>query len=330
MLKYIVRRIVTMVPTLIAISIVSFVIIQLPPGDFLTSYVANLEAAGEHVEDATIAALEKRYGLGQPIYVQYGKWVLGMLHGDFGQSFRWGAPVSKLIWGRLGLTVLISFATLLVTWLFSFPVGIYSAVKQYSPGDYIFTTLGFVGVATPNFLIALVLMVVTYLYFGQSVGGLFSPEYVDAPWTWARLVDLLSHLWVPLIVLGTSGTASLIRIMRANLLDELEKPYVTTARAKGQSEFTLLMRYPVRAALNPFVSTVGWTLPRLVSGSTIVSVVLNLPTTGPLMLQALVAQDMYLAGSFILMLSVLTVIGTLVSDILLAWLDPRIRLSVSQ
>lgn len=328
MLRYIARRVVTMIPTLIAISIVSFIIIQLPPGDFLTSYVANLEAQGEGVDDETIAALQKRYGLGQPIYVQYGKWVWGMLHGDFGQSFRWGVPVSELIWGRLGLTVLVSSTTLVLTWLISFPVGIYSAVKQYSLGDYVFTTAGFLGVAIPNFLIALVLMVLTYVYLGQSVGGLFSPEYVEAPWTWARVVDLANHMWIPLIVLGTSGTASLIRIMRANLLDELEKPYVVTARAKGQSEFKLLMRYPVRAALNPFVSTVGWSLAQLVSGSTIVAVVLNLPMTGPLMLQALIAQDMYLAGSFILMLSVLTVIGTLLSDILLAWLDPRIRLSL--
>jgi peptide/nickel transport system permease protein len=320
----------SMIPTVIAISIVSFAIIQLPPGDFLTSYVASLEAQGEHVEPEVIAALEKRYGLGQPIHVQYGKWIWGVLHGDFGQSFRWGAPVSELIWGRLGLTVLVSFATLVVTWLISFPVGIYSAVRQYSVGDYAFTILGFLGVATPNFLIALVLMVLTYVYLGQSVGGLFSPEYVEAPWTWARVVDLLKHMWIPLVVLGTSGTASLIRVMRANLLDEIEKPYVTTARAKGQREFTLLMRYPVRAALNPFVSTVGWTLASLVSGSTIVAVVLNLPMVGPLMLSALISQDMYLAGSFILMLSTLTVIGTLLSDILLAWLDPRIRLSLSQ
>jgi len=317
-----------MIPTLIAISIVSFIIIQLPPGDFLTAYVANLEAQGEGVDDETIAALRKRYGLGQPIHVQYGKWVWGILHGDFGQSFRWGVPVSELIWGRLGLTVLVSSTTLVLTWLISFPVGIYSAVKQYSLGDYFFTTAGFLGVAIPNFLIALVLMVLTYVYLGQSVGGLFSPEYVEAPWTWARVVDLANHMWIPLIVLGTSGTASLIRIMRANLLDELEKPYVVTARAKGQSEFKLLMRYPVRAALNPFVSTVGWSLAQLVSGSTITAVVLNLPMAGPLMLQALIAQDMYLAGSFILMLSVLTVIGTLLSDILLAWLDPRIRLSL--
>ena len=330
MLKYTIRRILAMIPTVLAISVVSFIIIQLPPGDFLTAYVGNLEAQGETINEETIAALEKRYGLGQPIHMQYLKWIWGVLHGDFGQSFRWGAPVGSLIWGRLGLTVLVSLSTLIVTWVISFPVGVYSAVRQYSVGDYLFTVLGFLGVATPNFLIALVLMVLSYLYLGQSVGGLFSPEFVEAPWSWAKFVDLLGHMWIPLAVLGTSGTASLIRVMRANLLDEMEKPYVITARAKGQSEFRLLMRYPVRAALNPFVSTVGWTLPSLVSGSTIVAVVLNLPMVGPLMLGALISQDMYLAGSFILMLSILTVIGTLLSDILLAWLDPRIRLSVSE
>jgi len=313
---------------LIIISIVSFVIIQLPPGDFLTAYVANMEAEGEHIDEATLAGLRARYGLGQPIYVQYLKWIWGVLHGDFGQSFRWNAPVSGLIWGRLGLTVLVSFVTLVFTWLVAFPVGIYSAVKQYSIGDYVATAIGFLGVATPNFLLALVLMVFSYAYLGQSVGGLFSPRYAEAPWTWDKVRDLLNHIWIPLVVLGTSGAAGLIRTMRANLLDELEKPYVVTARAKGQREMTLLMRYPVRAALNPFVSTVGWSLAGLASGTTIVAVVLNLPMVGPLMLGALISQDMYLAGSLILMLSVLTVVGTLISDILLAWLDPRIRLSL--
>ena len=328
MLKYMLRRIMMMIPTLIAISIVSFVIIQLPPGDFLTAYVANLEAEGEGIDEATIAGLRARYGLGQPIYVQYLKWIWRVFHGDFGQSFRWNAPVANLIWGRLGLTVLVSFVTLIFTWLVAFPVGIYSAVRQYSFGDYIATAIGFLGVATPNFLLALVLMVLSYAYLGQSVGGLFSPQYAEAAWTWDKFRDLLNHIWIPLVVLGTSGAAGLIRIMRANLLDELEKPYVITARAKGQKELTLLLRYPVRAALNPFVSTVGWSLAALASGTTIVAVVLNLPMVGPLMLGALISQDMYLAGSLILMLSVLTVIGTLISDILLAWLDPRIRLSL--
>lgn len=328
MLRYTLRRIVMMIPTLIAISIVSFVIIQLPPGDFLTAYIGNLEAEGQGIDEATIAGLRARYGLGQPIYVQYAKWIWGVLHGDFGQSFRWNAPVADLIWGRLGLTVLVSFVTLIFTWIVSFPVGIYSAVRQYSLGDYVATALGFLGVATPSFLLALVLMVFTYSVFGQSVGGLFSPEYAEAAWSWDRVRDLLAHIWIPLVVLGTGGAAGLIRTMRANLLDELEKPYVVTARAKGQRELTLLLRYPVRAALNPFVSTVGWSLAGLASGTTIVAVVLNLPMVGPLMLGALISQDMYLAGSLILMLSVLTVIGTLISDILLAWLDPRIRLSL--
>jgi len=264
--------------------------------------------------------------LGQPIYVQYFKWVTGILRGDFGQSFTWGVSVSSLIWDRVWLTILISFITLMFTWMLALPIGVYSAVRQYSFLDYVFTFIGFIGVAVPGFLLALVLMVIAYSQFNMSVGGLFSPGFEDAPWSWARVGDLLSHMWMPVIVLGLGGTASLIRIMRANLLDELNKPYVVTARAKGQSEIKLLMRYPVRAALNPFVSTLGWTLPQLVSGSTIVAVVLNLPLTGPMMLQALVSQDMYLAGSFILILSVLTVIGTLISDILLAWLDPRIRL----
>jgi peptide/nickel transport system permease protein len=326
MLRYIGWRLLMMIPTIFVISVVSFIVIQLPPGDFLTSYVAGITARGETIDDATIQSLRNAYGLGQPIYVQYFKWITGVLHGDFGQSFTWRVSVSSLIWDRVWLTILVSMVTLLFTWIVAFPIGIYSAVRQYSILDYVFTFIGFIGVAVPGFLLALVLMVVAFAQFNMSVGGLFSPDFVDAPWSWERVVDLLKHLWIPVIVLGLSGTASLIRIMRANLLDELHKPYVVTARLKGQTEFKLLLRYPVRAALNPFVSTLGWTLPQLVSGSTIVAVVLSLPLTGPMMLQALLAQDMYLAGSFILILSVLTVIGTLVSDILLAWLDPRIRL----
>jgi len=326
MLRYIGWRVLMMIPTIFVISVVSFVVIQLPPGDFLTSYVAGITARGETIDDATVESLRNAYGLGQPIYIQYIKWITGVLHGDFGQSFTWRVSVSSLIWDRVWLTILVSLVTLLFTWVVAFPIGIYSAVRQYSILDYVFTFIGFIGVAVPGFLLALVLMVVAFAQFNMSVGGLFSPDFVDAPWSWERMVDLLKHIWIPVIVLGLSGTASLIRIMRANLLDELHKPYVVTARLKGQSEFKLLLRYPVRAALNPFVSTLGWTLPQLVSGSTIVAVVLSLPLTGPMMLQALLAQDMYLAGSFILILSVLTVIGTLVSDILLAWLDPRIRL----
>lgn len=327
MVGYVVRRIVTMIPMMVVVSILSFVIIQLPPGDFLTSYIANLEAQGELVDEDMIANLKARYGFDEPVYVQYLKWVKGIPSGNFGMSFTWQAPVADLIWDRLLLTVVISLSTMLLTWVIAFPVGIYSAVYKYSFADYLFTFLGFLGMATPSFLLALVLMVLSFLWFNQSVGGLFSGDFVDAPWSWAKVLDLLMHLWLPVVILGLSGTASLIRVMRANLLDELNKPYVTTARAKGLLERKLLLRYPVRIALNPFVSTLGWQLPRLVSGSTIVAVVLNLPSTGPLLLSALVAQDMYLAGTFIMMLSGLTIIGTLLSDILLAWLDPRIRLA---
>lgn len=326
MLQYIARRLVMMIPTLVLVSIVSFAIIQLPPGDYLTSYVSQLASMGELVDESAIQALKDRYGLGQPIYVQYLRWVGNMLQGDFGQSMEWNRPVWDLLWERLPLTFVLSLATLLLTWIVAFPIGVYSAVKQYSLGDYIATFIGFLGLATPDFLLALVLMWVFFAFFNQSVGGLFSTDFQSAPWSLAKVWDLMKHLALPMIVLGASGTASLIRIMRANLLDELHKPYVVTARSKGLSESRLLLKYPVRAALNPFVSTAGWYLPALVSGSTIVAVVLNLPITGPLLLRALMSQDMYLAGSFIFMLSALTIFGTLISDILLAWLDPRIRL----
>jgi peptide/nickel transport system permease protein len=314
-----------MVPTLIAIAVISFVIIQLPPGDFLTTYIVRLQAAGDLVDEAELQAIKSRYGLDQPMYVQFIKWVTNMFRGDFGHSMDWGRPVRDLIWDRLLLTFLLSLSTLLFTWAVAFPIGVLSAVKQYSVWDYLFTFISFLGVATPNFLLALVLMWFAFSQFGQSVGGLFSPDYLDAPWSWARVQDLLRHLWIPMIILGTASTAGLIRVMRANLLDELHKPYVLTARSKGLSELRLLIKYPLRAALNPFISSVGWILPGLVSGSTIVAVVLSLPTSGPLYLRALRSQDMFLAGTFMLMLSTLTVIGTLISDILLAWLDPRIR-----
>ena len=326
MLTYIIRRILYMIPTLFAISVVAFFIIQLPPGDFLTSLVAGMAEQGETIDSAQLAALKQRYGLDQPFYVQYWKWISGIVfRGDFGQSFEWNRPVNTLIWDRLGLTFILSLSTLVFVWAVAIPVGIYSAVRKYSLGDYVATFLGFIGLATPNFLIALVLLYVSFKYFGQSVGGLFSPEYIDAPWSWGKLTDLLAHLWIPMVVLGTAGTAGLIRTMRANLLDELGRPYVVTARAKGLAENRLLVKYPVRLALNPFVSGLNDVLVQLVSGAAIVSIVLSLPTTGPLLLRALMSQDMYLAGSFILMLSVLTVVGTLLSDILLAWLDPRIR-----
>lgn len=326
MVQYIVRRTLLMIPTIIVISIITFALIQLPPGDYLTTLVAGMSSQGETVNQAAIEALRERYGLGEPVYVQYYKWVRNIvLRGDFGASFEYNRPVTALIGERLGFTLMLSFTTLMLTWMIAFPIGIYSAVRQYSIGDYFFSFIGFIGLAIPNFMLALVLMYVSFKYFGQSVGGLFSPDFVEAPWSLARLQDFLAHLWIPVAIIGLNGTAGLIRIMRANLLDEMKKPYVVTARAKGVEENKLLMKYPVRLALNPFVSTVGWTLPTLISGEAIIAVVLSLPTTGPLFLRALQSQDMYLAGSIILILSVLTVIGTLISDVLLALLDPRIR-----
>lgn len=316
-----------MIPTLFLISIVAFVIIALPPGDYLTTLIAQMRAQGGDVDPGRIAALEVRYGLNDPVYVQYLKWISAIvLHGDFGQSFQLNRPVSSVLEQRLPLTVTIAVFTLVFTWLVAFPVGIYSAVRQYTVGDYFATTIGFLGLAVPNFLIALVLMFIGYRYFGQSVGGLFSPEYIDAGWNLGKFVDLLGHIWVPVVVLGMAGTAGLIRILRANLLDELRKPYVVAARARGVPERRLIMKYPLRVAMNPFISTVGWILPVLVSGEVIVAQVLSLPTTGPILLSSLLSQDMYLAGSIILIMSVLTVIGTLLSDFALAWLDPRVRL----
>lgn len=329
MLRYIARRILLMIPTLILISFVTFIVVQLPPGDYLNAYVAQLtQEGGESVDREQIEILRERYGLNEPFLVQYWKWISNIVfEGDFGRSFEWERPVSDLLWGRIALTFVVSLASLLFVYCVAFPIGVYSAIRKYSLGDYIFTFLGFLGLAVPNFLLALVLMVTSLQVFGVTPGGLFSPEYAEAPWSFAKLIDFLAHLWIPMIIIGTASTAALIRVMRANLLDELNKPYVETARAKGQSEAVLIMRYPVRIALNPFVSRLGWELPALVSGAAITSIVLNLPTAGPILLSALQSQDMFLAGSFILILSVLTVIGTLISDILLAWLDPRIRYS---
>lgn len=325
MLSFIVQRLLVMIPTLLLISIISFVIIQLPRGDYLTSYIAELSTSGESVDADMIASLRKRYGLDQPFYVQYFKWIWGFLHGDFGQSFEWNKPVRVMIGDRLTLTIVISIATLLFTWAASIPIGIFSATHQYSLGDHAFTFVGFIGLATPNFLLALILMYIAYRYFGTSVGGLFSPDYVEAAWSIGKVLDLIRHLWIPVVVVGTAGTAGLIRIMRANLLDELRKQYVITARAKGVPETRLLFKYPVRIAINPLISTIGWMLPFIVSGEALVSIVLNLPTVGPVLLRALLFQDMYLAGSLVMILSCLTVIGTLISDILLVSVDPRIR-----
>ena len=325
MLQYVGRRIVLLIPTLLVVTIISFILIQLPPGDYLTTYIASLEAGGLVIQEDEIAALKMQYGLDQPIYMQYFKWMAGISRGDFGMSLEWQRPVSELIWDRLLLTFVLSLSTILFSWSLAIPIGIYSATNQYSLLDYLFTFIGFIGLGTPGFMLALILMWIAYSYLGISVGGLFSRDFVDAPWSMAKVVDLLKHIWIPLIILGMRGTAGLIRTMRANMLDELRRPYVVTARAKGLKERDVIFKYPVRVAMNPFVSTVGWTLPRLISGSTIVSVVLSLPTTGPLLLRALRNQDMYLAGSFLLILSTLTVIGTLLSDLMLAWLDPRIR-----
>lgn len=323
--QYILRRILYIIPTLLVVSLISFIVIELPPGDFLTSMVAQMELQGESIDQTEVENLKIRYGLNLPIYARYVKWLLGVLQGDFGYSLEWNKPVGELIWGRLGLTFMISLATLLFTWMVSLPIGIYSATHQYSLGDYTATFLGFIGLGFPSFLVALIFLWIAYSTFGVNLGGLFSDKFVDAPWSWAKFADMLGHLWLPLIVLGLGGTAGGIRSMRANLLDELHKPYVATARSKGLTELRTVLKYPVRVAMIPFVSTIGWALPQLVSGATIISVVLSLPTTGPLLLKALMAQDMYLAGSFVFMLSVLTVIGTLISDVLLGMLDPRIR-----
>ncbi len=314
-----------MIIILLAVSVVSFIIIQLPPGDYLTYYMQRLKASGVEVGEAQIRSLERQYGLDLPVYAQYFKWMWKMLHGDFGRSFQWNRPVSELIAERLPLTVTISILTLFFIYAVAIPIGIYSATHQYSIGDYGFTVFGFAGLATPNFLLAIILMFVFYKYFGLSAGGLFSVEYQIAPWSVGKFLDMLKHLPIPIIVIGTAGTASLIRVMRGCLLDELGKQYVITARAKGVAERALLFKYPVRVAVNPIISTIGWTLPRIVSGETITAIVLSLPTTGPLLFSALLAQDMYLAGSTIMFLSSLTVIGTLISDILLVWVDPRIR-----
>ena len=326
MLAYILRRIVTMIPTLLVISMLVFVIIQLPPGDYLESHIAELQSQGEAVDEKKIQFLREQYGLDKPLLHQYWYWLTGMLQGDFGYSFEYDLPVTEVVGDRLFLTVIISIATILFTWIVAFPIGIYSATHQYSWGDYGLSTLGFLGLATPNFLLALVMLYFANVYFGTSIGGLMDPEYIDAPWSMDKIISILEHLWIPVIVIGTAGTAGMIRRLRANLLDELQKQYVTTGRAKGLPPGKLLAKYPLRVALNFFVADIGNLLPAVISGAEIVAVVLSLPTTGPILLSALQSQDMYLAGSFLMFLAVLTVVGVLVSDIALALLDPRIRL----
>ncbi len=326
MLGYLVNRVLTMIPTLFVISVLVFLIIQAPPGDYLTTYIEELKSQGEAVDPAKIHYLREQYGLDRPLYQQYLVWVTGLLRGDLGYSFEYGLPVSEVVGDRLMLTVIVSAATILFVWVVSFPIGIYSATRQYSIGDYGLTFLGFIGLATPSFLLALVLLYFANVTFGTSIGGLMDPAYIDQPWSWAKLGSVLEHLWVPVVVIGTSGTAGMIRRLRANLLDELQKQYVVTARAKGLPRGRALVKYPLRMALNPFIADIGNLLPEVVSGAVIVSVVLSLPTTGPMLLDALQSQDMYLAGSFLMFLALLTVIGVFLSDILLAVLDPRIRL----
>jgi peptide/nickel transport system permease protein len=325
MFGYAVRRLLMMIPTLLAISIIVFVIIQLPPGDYFTTYLNELQSRGESVDPNKIEFLKQQYGFDKPLYLQYLHWVGGLLQGDLGYSFEHELPVRTVVGDRLLLTFILSFTTIVFTWAIAFPIGVYTAVRQYSLGDYSLTFLGFIGLATPNFLLALVLQYLAHVWFGTSIGGLMDPQYIDQPWSWAKAGSVFAHIWIPVIVIGTSGTAGMIRRLRANLLDELQKQYVVTARAKGMPPMRALLKYPLRMALNPFIADIGNLLPQVISGAAIVSVVLSLPTTGPMLLRALQSQDMYLAGSFLMFLATFTVIGTLLSDLALAALDPRIR-----
>jgi len=325
-LAYLVRRLILAALTVWAVSVLAFVIIQLPPGDYITSYIAQMSASGSSVSQQDADALRHEYGLDQPVWIQYLRWMRMVLRGNFGMALEWQRPVSEVIGDRLWLTMVVSVAAIILTWGLALPIGVYSAVRQYSVGDYVATFIGFIGLAVPSFLLALVLMYIGFKYFNASIGGLFSDEFVEAPWGLAKAWDMAKHLPLPALILGLAGTAQLIRIMRANLLDELRKPYVMTARARGVSERRVILKYPVRVALNPFASTIGYLLPYVVSGSIIVSLVLSLPTVGPLLLRALVAQDMFLAGTIVLLLGVMTVVGTFLSDLLLMWIDPRIRM----
>lgn len=326
MLKYIIKRIMLMIPLLLLLSIVIFWIIQLPPGDYIQTYVAGLQATGAKVDQSFIDAMYKQYGLDKPVFIQYFYWMKNVLAGNLGFSFAYNLPVNQLIMSRLPLSLAISGCSLLFVWLVGFPLGVYAATHQRKAGDYIVSFFAFIGAATPGFLLALIMMWIMFSQFGMSVGGLYSTDMVSAPWGWAKFLDLLSHVWLPVFIIGFTSTAGLIRLMRANLLDEINAPYVKTARAKGVSGKILLLKYPTRMALIPFVSTIGWTLPGLFSGETIVSIVLNMPTMSPLLLSALKLQDMTLAGSILLIISVLTVFGTVLSDILLVVVDPRIKL----
>lgn len=326
MLGFLIRRTLTMIVTLFVVSILVFVIIQLPPGDYLTTYIEELKAQGETVDPKKITFLREQYGLDQPLYEQYLTWVTGLLQGDLGYSFEYNLPVADVVGDRLFLSMLLNVATVIFVYIVSFPIGVYSATHQYSWSDHGITFLGLLGLATPNFLLALILLYLGNVWFGTSIGGLMDPEYINQPWSFGKAMSILEHLWVPVVVIGTAGTAGMIRRLRANLLDELQKQYVETGRAKGLPEGKLLRKYPLRMALNPFIADIGSLLPQIVSGSVIVSAVMSLPTTGPMLLEALQSQDMFLAGSFLMFLALLTVAGMFLSDVLLALLDPRIRI----
>ena len=326
MTAYIVRRVLFLFPMLFVISAVVFWIIQLPPGDFMSTYIANLESSGIEVSDELAITLRRQYGLDRPITFQYFYWIRNIVtEGDWGRSFSWNKPVADILAERVPLTVAVSLTSTIFVFLVAIPIGIFSATNQYSLFDYFFTFLGFVGVSIPPFMLALILMWGMFTLFNWSVGGLFSPEYIDAPWSVARFLDLMARIWFPVVLIGLSGTAGLMRVMRGNLLDELRKQYVVTARAKGIPEMRVLFYYPVKIAVNPVISTIGWILPGIVAGEVLVSIVLNLQTTGPVLFDALLAQDMYLAGSITLILSLLVIFGNLIADLLLVWIDPRIR-----
>jgi peptide/nickel transport system permease protein len=336
MLRYTLHRLLVMIPTLLVISFITFAIIKLPPGDFLSNQIAELKSQGDSAALEKVDFLREQYGLDKPFIEQYAVWVglwpsergfSGLLQGDLGWSFEHDMAVKEVVGDRLLLSVILNFSVVLFTWAVAFPIGVYAATRQYSWGDHGLTFLGYIGLATPNFLLALVLMYFANVQFGLSIGGIMDADYLGAPWSWGKARSVLEHLWIPVIVIGTSGTAAMIRRLRANLLDELQKQYVVTARAKGMPAFRLLVKYPLRMALNPFIADIGNLLPSVISGSAIVAVVLSLQTSGPMLLEALKSQDQYLAGSFLMFLSLLTVIGMFISDLLLAALDPRIRLT---
>ena len=322
---YIIRRLLMFIPMLLVLSVVSFVIIQLPPGDMLTTYITQLKRSGVDVSEAEVARLTQMYGLDLPLHMQYIKWFGNLLRGNLGYSFMWQRPVTEIVAERLPLTIFVSLLTTVFVWAVALPIGIYSALHQYSVFDYVFTFIGFLGLSIPGFLLALVLIWFFYSRFGLNMSSLFSPEFLNASWSLAKVLDMMKQIWLPMIIIGMSGTAGLIRTVRGNLLDELRKQYVVTARAKGLPERRVIFKYPVRMAINPLISTIGWTLASIVSGEALVSIIFNIQTIGPVLLQATLSQDMYLAGSITMLLSALTVFGTLVSDILLAWVDPRIR-----